>query len=355
MRRSKEWWADVLPTGGNTEIADRYNLDRGTVRKWRKRLGIPLPDSLGTPFSTTPAGPPSTQRSSRGIIPPDSRPPTTPLPSVSVDVSSHGITSDPYASANDSEHRILFIPDVHVPYHSKLAWRTALAVAQHWQPTAIVVLGDFLDLMCVSSHPKKPGVALSLEHEISAGRECLDQVDALGARYRYYVAGNHEARLNRYIAKHAPMFDDLLSVRELLGLDERGWRHTPYGDGLTLGELYITHDLGLAGKYAVRRSVDAAWQSTVIGHVHRAEVVYQKNALGKVVKGASFGWLGEPKYADYMKVRVRQRQWTHAVGICHMDASGKADISVVPIENGRCRVEGHVVTADDYSPSRTAA
>ncbi len=257
----------------------------------------------------------------------------------------------PRQTLETNEHRILIIPDAHVPYHSRRAWKTLLAVAQHWQPTCLVILGDFLDLYCVSFHAKKPSVLAqyaSVEDEAAVGRDCLDQLDALGCEYKYYIMGNHEARLSRYMHKHSPMFDGLVTVEGLLGLEARGWEVTQYGDGRTIGELYITHDLGIAGKTAVRRSLDAAMQSIVIGHTHRLEIVHQADKLGRQLQGASFGWLGDFSAIDYMKKRVAMRQWSHGLGLCYMDENGRADMDAVRITDGKCRIEGHIVRAEDY-------
>ncbi len=347
-----DFWASQ-PWGTHTikQIAELTGFNVRTVRSWRSRLG----GAAGqvSPHSTTPAGPPSprTERSSRVIVPPTSEPPiiSTSYASHNYAPSAHGDTS------RATSHRILFIPDTHAPYHDRTAWRTMLAVAQMWRPTCLVILGDFLDLYTVSSHPKKPSVKLSLEDEIASGRECLDQLDALGVAHKYYIMGNHEARLQKHIAKHSPMFDGLLSVEELMSLEARGWEVTQYGDGRQLGELFVTHDLNIAGKYAVRRSMDAAWSSVIIGHTHRLEVVHQTDGRGRPVQGASFGWLGDFGAAEYMKKRIAARQWSHGLGVAHMDASGRADVTAVRILNGRCRVDGTEVTANDYSPSRTAA
>lgn len=345
-----EWFAFLDENQGLTasRLADMAGVHPRTVEKWRRRRR----EDGYTPHSTTPAGPPSpiTQRSQPQ---PFVQAPSVPV--VSVEPSRHSHAPSAYTpTSRAAEHRILLIPDTHVPYEDRAAWQTMLAAAQTWRPTAMVILGDFLDLYSVSGHPKDPSVRLDLQDEIDAGKSRIDELDALGIRHKYYVAGNHEARLKKHIGKHSPAFHNVLSVPELLGLERRGWQWTPYGDGLTLGELYITHDVRIAGKYAVRRSLEAAWQSIVIGHTHRCEVVYLRNAVGRLVKGASFGWLGDFRKVEYMHQRL-MRQWVQGFGLCHMTDDGLADIQAIPIHGGRCRVEGNIITASDYSPSRSAA
>lgn len=361
MSRAQAYWASQDWSLTIPQLAATTGKAERTVREWRLKLqrqGLLADLSASTPFAPAssftlpPAAPsfeasPTTQRSVRGpnIPTTNRRPPPVWVPREASD-------TIPAPSSVAWPHRILMIPDAHIPYHDKRAWCTVLAVAQVWRPTCMVILGDFLDLFCVSSHPKKPSVRLSLEDEICGGRDCLDQLDALGVPHKRYVFGNHENRMKRFIADKAPMFDGMLDVADLLGLERRGWDWTPYGDGIELGELYITHDLNIAGKYAVRRSMDAAWSSTVIGHTHRLEIVHQTDARGRPCVGASFGWLGDFSAIDYMKKKISTRQWRHGLGLCHMSVDGRADLQAIPLHQGRCRVEGNVITADDLQWSR---
>lgn len=356
-----QFWASQDWSLSNDELAMRLSKHKRTVRKWRSKLGhaSPATNLYSAPFahaSSFPLPPPSpafepspiTQRSVR-----EPEAPATPRRPQTL-WSPPSVSDTIPAPSGGYDHRILFIPDCHVPYHDRVAFRTMLAAAQWWRPTAIVILGDFLDLYCVSSHPKKPSVRLSLSDEMDRGNEALDMVDALGVANKYYVMGNHEARLQKYIAKHAPMFDGLLSVEDMLRLDDRGWHVTPYGDGIDIGELYVTHDVGLAGQNAVYRSMMAVWQSIVIGHIHRMTVISVGDRRGRTRQGASFGCLADFDAIDYMHRRKVARCWRLGFGAVRMSDAGDARISGVPIENGACVVEGHVIRAEDYQWSRAA-
>ena len=193
--------------------------------------------------------------------------------------------------------RILFIPDAHHPFVDREAWGVMLRAAKRFRPDVVVILGDFWDCYAVSAHDKDPARLSSLASEADTVREALDEVLAIGARRICYVEGNHEWRLPRYIAKQAQALHGLLTVPELLGLSERGIEWTPYMRSLRIGHLTITHDVGEAGIYAIKRARDAAEGNIVIGHVHAMGIHYSGSARGVSRVGAAFGWLGQSETA----------------------------------------------------------
>ena len=238
--------------------------------------------------------------------------------------------------------KILFVPDVHIPFEDKKAWSLMLRAARHWEPDILAVLGDFQDFYAVSDHDKNPDRPQNLEWEIHCVNQRLNELVALGAKDKRFVAGNHEHRLTRYLTKHAPAMFDMLDVPSLLHLKKRGWKYTPYGKSDKIGRLYITHDEGNAGPYANIRARATFEGNVVIGHTHRMAVSYQGNAAGKAHVGAMFGWLGDLSAIDYM-ARVRSQQWQHGFGIGRLLPSGDVHLQAVPIVNGQCVVEGKVI------------
>ena len=104
----------------------------------------------------------------------------------------------------DPLDRILVVPDVHRPYHSKKAWATMLRAAKRFCPNKIIVLGDFVDFYAVSDHDKDPARKYKLSDELKSGREGLEELEDLGAEQLFFDCGNHEDRLNRYLVRRAP-------------------------------------------------------------------------------------------------------------------------------------------------------
>jgi predicted phosphodiesterase len=253
----------------------------------------------------------------------------------------------------DRPMRVFIIPDVHVPNHHELAWNTCLAALTAWKPDRVVILGDFADDACVSSHAKKPDRTRLLRDEIDANNVELDRVQAAGCEYVDFLSGNHCDRLARFIAEKAPELYGLISMAELLRINERGWRWHDYKRTIKIGKLWLTHDLGFAGKNAAWQNIAAAGHSIVTGHTHWATTVYQGHDDGTRHVSVTSGWLGDPeKAADYRPLDRARREWQHGFTTAEIDRDGVAWVNFRPIIDGRVVIDGRVIRA---APQKAAA
>ncbi len=218
-----------------------------------------------------------------------------------------------------------------------------LKAAGIFEPDIVVVGGDFGDFYSVSAHDKSPDRTNDLEYEVGKVREARAQLDALGARRKIFIEGNHEHRLARYLASNAPALYHMMSVKDLFQLRENGWEYVPYKASIKLGKLHLTHDTGTAGQNAHRQSMNAFQGSCVINHTHRMEFSVLGNADGPPQVGAMFGWLGAFDDIDYMHAIAAKRAWVHGFGLGYMEPSGVVHLQPVPIVNGACCVNGVIV------------
>ncbi len=242
--------------------------------------------------------------------------------------------------------KVLFIPDTHVPYQDKRAFDLMCKVAKTLKIDTAVILGDFMDCYSVSSHRKSPGRQLNLEDEILATHEVLDQLDALGFKEKHYIEGNHEWRLERYLADRAPDLFGLVSIPKLLNLEERGWKWQPYNQLLRLGKLYLTHDTGRSGVKAHDAArLDLGGKNVVIGHTHRMAYSVVRDLRGHTHVSAMFGWLGDSKRVDYMHSAKAKREWPLGFGLGYWEPkTGVVHIQPVPIVFNRVCVEGKIIS-----------
>ena len=239
--------------------------------------------------------------------------------------------------------RLLLVPDTHRPYHDERAWQTMLKAARHFKPNVAIVLGDFADFYQISAHDKDPGRKESYDDEIEDVNRGLDELEAATPiAERYFIAGNHEYRLERYLRTNAPQLHSRIRIEKELRLEERGWHYTPYQESLRVGKLYLTHDEGNAGATAHEKARASFESCVAIGHTHRMAISYRGTAKGSSNFGAMFGWLGSVDKIDYTH-RVKAQQWQHGFGIGYLLKSGVVHVQAVPIVNGTCVIEGKLV------------
>jgi hypothetical protein len=241
--------------------------------------------------------------------------------------------------------KLLFCPDLHAPYHSREAFDCFLRVAKGWKPDGCVIAGDFADFCEVSSHPKDPKRRIPFMQEVDGVNQALDQLDkALGRNcWGVYLQGNHETRLERFVADKAPVLHGVVkSWDELLKLQERGWEVIPYKESLQVGELRMTHDVGRAGVNSARASLMDTGANILFGHTHRLIVHYQGQLWGNPHVGITAGWLGDPMAIDYRHRDSVCRDSIHGFVTIHMLDNGVFWAQAIPIINGQAVVDGKV-------------
>ncbi len=234
--------------------------------------------------------------------------------------------------------RILIFSDVHIPFHAKKAWKLLLkVVALGWDE--IVINGDFADCLSVSFHPRNPQRRYRLHLEIAAINKCLDELQAAAGDAKItYIGGNHEYRLDRYIAEKAPELYGLQGTTfpDLLSLDDRGIAWIPYkAPAYQIGKLSIVHDIGRAGINTARQSLVDFGGNLVVGHSHRLGAAYQGTVRGESHVCVNGGWLGEAKDADYMYQDRAVRDWQLGFTTAAVERVG-----------GNCHVTPHAIVAN---------
>lgn len=241
--------------------------------------------------------------------------------------------------------QVLIVPDVHVPNHDRRAWKLLMDVCRSVKFDHVVVLGDFIDNDAVSLHEPHKVRARNLKRELAAGADALNELWAATHQASHtYCEGNHETRLQRYIARKAPELEGLLSVKQsLLGNSNAGagdlWRWVPYNESVRLGKVNFTHDVGEAGLNAHRGAAKAFMSSAIIGHTHRMSYEVTGRVDGAPVLGAMFGWLGDYRRVDYQH-RAKAKQWPLGFGTGVFGHGGVIHVQPVPIINYTCCVYG---------------
>lgn len=232
------------------------------------------------------------------------------------------------------------IPDLHAPYHDETAWETTIKIVAKTKPDRLVIGGDFVDCYACSSFDKHPARSQNLKTEIDLARKELFRLVRAANCPIWYLEGNHEFRLERYLCQRAPELYGLISIKNLMLEGTRGIEWVPYRQHLTLGKVIYTHDVGHAGVYAGKHTLTACGHNVVFFHTHRGGLVTDGNHVGEKRFSLNCGWLGDLEAVDYMH-RVKTKDWIHGLGL--LDECPKTGLvwpQFVPILSGHARVFG---------------
>jgi hypothetical protein len=243
-----------------------------------------------------------------------------------------------FTKLDNGFERVLLVPDAHIPYQDKKAWALLIQTIIEWKPHRIIIVGDLADCKSVTGHRLKPRErALLLADELHDVRVQLERIRKLAPDANIVIVeGNHEYRIDRYVADNAPALEGMFSFAESVGLNKLGIKYVKYGDYYKLDRMHFTHDLGKAGPNAHRSAREEIGGNIVIGHTHRMGIEYGPKLTGTHVS-ANFGWLGGSEAdVDYNK-RLRQKCSTvlgFGVAFRHV-ASGLWWLTAVPILQGK--------------------
>jgi hypothetical protein len=265
--------------------------------------------------------------------------------------------SRPAKATKERVIRTVVLADVHVPYHSRLAWGCALGIVRDAKPDRVVINGDFIEMEALSRHPKSRPDLTRLAEELYAGNVALDELQqAAGSAEVVYVEGNHEGRAPRYAAEFGQL-DGLLSVPVGLYLEPRadyhretnqlrGIRWVPLKmQPFTVGAVGFLHgvfeSMYHAAMTAQHLGPKCGVRHLVTAHMHG----WQSFASPSGFTAYACPWLGdETAHVFRAYVKGRPRPWH--LGVLAIEEAGE-DVNVTPvfIRNGRALVGGRVVVA----------
>jgi len=187
----------------------------------------------------------------------------------------------------DGALKVLILSDIHIPYHDEIAVNAALNHGKKKKPDVIILNGDIGDFYGVSRHDKDP--RRSLADELDAIRQFLFHLRKQfpSARILYKI-GNHEARMEMFLVKNAPV---LLGVSDfelpvLLKFEELNIELVPSLTLIRLGNLpiYHGHELpqGMSSPVNPARGIWMRVQESLIcGHWHRTSEHTESTGLNK--------------------------------------------------------------------------
>ena len=230
--------------------------------------------------------------------------------------------------------KVLLLSDIHFPYHDEKALTTALKYGKDNNVDTIFINGDMIDFYQLSFHEKDPRVT-SIADELDMARDFFKSLRKNFPKAMiYYITGNHEYRLERYLRVKAPELLDVAEFRidVLLKVAEFGIHYLEHGTKCYFGKLLVEHGDKMKGSGGVNpaRSLFAKLKRHAIcGHFHRTSEATEKVYDGDVVVTYSTGCLCElePKYMEV-------NNHNHGFAIVEMDGE-EFKVRNLKIVNGK--------------------
>lgn len=233
--------------------------------------------------------------------------------------------------------RVLELPDPHLrpasngqPSGEDVATLNAvLSYASKHRWDEVVILGDMLDLDCISDHNHgKPRLVEGkrLQRDFDHAKRFMDQLEHAVTRPGSnpkitLIEGNHDFRIERYIEAH-PESEGLLELDRTLELKERGWNWVRYwskGDLYHIGNLYYGHGRH-TNRYHAQKHLDEYGVCLHYGHVHDVQE-FSRVHLGddKTLCAKSMGCLC--RY-NQPWLHGRPTKWQQAFGVTYFQPNG---------------------------------
>jgi metallophosphoesterase superfamily enzyme len=181
------------------------------------------------------------------------------------------------------------------PIHDEAAITVALAVIEEMKPDQVVMVGDNLDFAELGKYLTAAPFKQMLQASIDRATMLCAQIRAAAPHAKItWIAGNHEARMARYIQTNAEAAfgitrgratDELrdgwpvMSVPFLCRMDEFGVDYLPgYPESAHYinSNLVVVHgDKVVSNNSTTKKYLDNERISVIYGHIHRNEMAYR--------------------------------------------------------------------------------
>lgn len=205
--------------------------------------------------------------------------------------------------------KVVVFSDLHTEFLDRDAFLTALKFVKLYSPDLLVINGDLVDFYGLSSFDKNPKRKLRLQKELDRVEVVLKLIrDAVGEKCKLVLlAGNHEARLERFICKnpelsglHALELESLLNTKkyniEFIGVGNDYWSsetgHYRVGDMLIMHGDSRLNGASLAkyAGYSAKNTLFNMQNNICIGHGHRLALIHHTTPNG-IMLGLETGCL----------------------------------------------------------------
>lgn len=232
---------------------------------------------------------------------------------------------------------ILHLQDVHIPYHSLETLSKAIEYGKTKNVNTLLLGYDFLDFYQLSRFQKDPR-AKDVKYEIQLANEVLDvfQREFPNAKI-YWRNGNHDERLEKYLAVKAPelLNMEVFQLKNLLRFEERGIIFIENKRIVKAGKLNIIHGHEFMGGGSgtinpARALFLKTGENTLCGHFHKTSENIEKTIGDNMIGCWSLGCATQlhPEYA-------RLNRWNNGFAHIYVYEDGHFHVNNMKVIKGQ--------------------
>jgi UDP-2,3-diacylglucosamine pyrophosphatase LpxH len=242
--------------------------------------------------------------------------------------------------------RVLIPGDIHFPKHDPELLSLLCKHREAMGVTDIVLIGDTFDCFGISHHKKNAAQMATrgtVAHEASVAAPFLRKLRGQMRSARCHVlTGNHEDWWDDLVDDNPGLSGMTWDIAYAKALE--GWTVHPYGTGLRVGKLLVTHGDELAGSLS-KHSTHAVLanypgQNSLYGHTH---IVMQSTSIsykyGKQEKHSAWTIGHCRSNTEVMDDKVQRswaRRWEQGVAIVDIFNSGMFHVTQLrPLKQGK--------------------
>ena len=247
----------------------------------------------------------------------------------------------------------LIISDMHAPDTAWEALDVAIQAGQDADVDEVIIAGDGFDVHALSRFTPSSDKPMRWVEERVKAVETPAYVRAnFPDKPIYYLPGNHCLRVKRYIDSNAPQLQGLFALDYLLGLDDPALAIDTIEAGRMLvgNNILAKHGTKVSkhAGYSVKREIEDAGMSVIMGHVHRMAMVHVRTARQELsgaqpLVGVELGCLCDlnPSYLE----PENTANWQHGAAIVTVLENGYHDVELIKIHEGQAVFRGNVYTS----------
>ena len=223
------------------------------------------------------------------------------------------------------------LSDIQIPYQDRRVLAGVVDFIKWLKPYGIILNGDIVDMEPFSTFDKDPR-AHRIQKEIDEAIKLMQDLRESGAKELYWLGGNHEDRLRRYIWRCAAALPvDAVDFPTMFKIAENGFVWKPYGRKVRLGKLIVTHgDIVRAhSAYSAKAMFEKYGSSVLFGHTHRKGAYWRTDDNGDHISCES-GCLCKRDMSYTL-----DPNWQQGFSVVHVGAGGLFNIQMITILRGK--------------------